>query len=86
MGLQNHRETSFTGSLFYYLYCGPCVYTDGSYPKESFVCFPQKQIEYDFVFYSFQRLVLFIFINLLMTAAPPPPTSAPHITCQVLGI
>lgn len=28
---------------------------------------PKKQIRYDFGFYSFQCLVLFIFINLLMT-------------------
>lgn len=70
MGLQNHRETSFTRSLFYYLPCGPYVYTDGSYSKEtffSFLYFPLKQTGYDFGFYSFQYLVLFIFINLLMT-------------------
>lgn len=33
----------------------------------SFLYFPLKQIGYDFVFYSFQYSVLFIFINLLMT-------------------
>lgn len=41
-----------------------------------FIFPPKKQIRYDFGFYSFQRLVLFIFINLLMT----PKLSPTHYT------